>query len=228
MSPHRDRFINFVFIVPKAITAITAANKLAFDATGAGDMEIEVPLGSRRSSKVLLKDVLYTQDMGVTLVSISRITAAGHKAVFDGPTLKLLNSTKELLREIPVSEGLYRVVSMVNPLTQGIFEGIELDKSQNPRTCDACKFAKTSRKAIKRERVIEQTKSFGDEVHPDLWGPAPGKKKGRNEYYISLTDDRTRFTKPSSLIIRPWARTQRIERNTAEIKVLALMEGGSS
>jgi hypothetical protein len=52
-------------------------------------MEIEVPFGNGRSLKVLLKDVLYAKDMGVTLVSISRITAAGHKAIFDGPSLKV-------------------------------------------------------------------------------------------------------------------------------------------
>jgi hypothetical protein len=47
--------------------------------------------------------------MGVTLVSISRITAAGHKAIFDGPSLKISDSTRKLLGEIPVSEGLYCV-----------------------------------------------------------------------------------------------------------------------
>jgi hypothetical protein len=90
MSPYQNRFINFVSIVPKAITT---ANKLAFDTTGCGDMEIEVPFGNGRSSKVLLKDVLYAKNMGVTLVSISRVTAAGHKAIFDGPSLKIFNST---------------------------------------------------------------------------------------------------------------------------------------
>jgi hypothetical protein len=46
---------------------------------------------------------------GVTLVSISRITAAGHKAIFDGPSLEIFNSMKKLLGEIPVSKGLYCV-----------------------------------------------------------------------------------------------------------------------
>ena len=78
-------FINFVSIVPQAITAV---NQLAFDVSGRGDIRIEVPLGNGKLLKVLLKDVLYAQEMGVTLVSISCITAAGHKAVFDGPSLK--------------------------------------------------------------------------------------------------------------------------------------------
>jgi hypothetical protein len=75
----------------------------AFDASGRGDMEIEVPLGNRKLSKVLLKNMLYAQDIGVTLVSISHITAAGHKAIFDGPSLKIYNSSKKLLGEVPVN-----------------------------------------------------------------------------------------------------------------------------
>jgi hypothetical protein len=67
MSPYRNHFINFVSIVPKAITA---ANKLAFDMTGCGDMEIKVPFGNGRSSKVLLKDVLYAKDMGVVRATL--------------------------------------------------------------------------------------------------------------------------------------------------------------
>jgi hypothetical protein len=47
ISPYQNRFINFVSIVPKAITT---ANKLAFDTTGCGDMEIEVPFGNGRFS----------------------------------------------------------------------------------------------------------------------------------------------------------------------------------
>ena len=252
MSPYRDRFINFVSIVPKAITA---ANKLAFDASGRGDMEIEVPLGNGKSSKVLLRDVLYAQEMGVTLVSISRITAAGHKAVFDGSSLKLFNRTKKLLGEIPVSRGLYRVeheesahaaietvsvddlhrrMGHIAPeaakllVKKGIVEGIELDESQTPRTCDSCEFAKASRKAIKCERVADRSKSFGDEVHSDLWGPAPVKTKGGAEYYVSFTDDHTRYTMlylqrtkdetfESYKVYRAWARTQ---GKTAEIKAL--------
>jgi hypothetical protein len=124
-------------------------------------MEIEVPFGNGRSSKVLLKDVLYAKDMGVTLVSISRITAAGHKAIFDGPSLKIFNSMKKLLGEIPVSKGLYRVehtesahtvmetvtvnnlhrrIGHIAPdaakllVNKGIVEGIHLDETQSVRT----------------------------------------------------------------------------------------------
>jgi hypothetical protein len=165
--------------------------------------------------------VLYAQDIGVTIVSISRITAAGHKAIFDGPLLKIYNSSKKLLGEVPVNQGLYRVehnesaYSAVETVTvdelhrrmghialdaakllvkKGIVDGIELDESQNPRNCNSCEFAKTSRKPIKCKQMTKWAKSFGDKIHSNLWGPAPVRTKGGHEYYVSFTDDHTWFT----------------------------------
>jgi hypothetical protein len=184
-------------------------------------MEIEVLFGNGRSSKVLLKDMLYAKDMSVNLVSISRITVAGHKAIFDGPSLRIFNSTKRLLGVIPVSKGLYCVehtesthtameTLTVNDLhcrmghirpdavkllvKKGIIKGIHLDETQSICTCDSCEFAKTSCKTIKREYIAEHAMFFGNEVHSDLWGPAPVTTKGGKDYYISFTDDHTRFT----------------------------------
>jgi hypothetical protein len=41
-----------------------------------------------------------------------------------------------------------------------IIEGIQLGESQNPHTCDACEFVKTSCKAITCEHVADQAKSL--------------------------------------------------------------------
>jgi transposase InsO family protein len=35
---------------------------------------------------------------------------------------------------------------------------------------------------------------FGGETHSDVWGPAPVETKGGKRYYITYTDDKTRFT----------------------------------
>jgi len=68
MSGFRHRFINLVKINPKPITA---ADRWSFNAMGKGDMWILLPNGDQEKSHVLLKEVLYTPTMGVTLVSIS-------------------------------------------------------------------------------------------------------------------------------------------------------------
>ena len=107
MSGHRHRFTNFTEIEPRPITA---ADKRAFHAIGKGDMLIDIPNGDA-TSKILLKDVLYAPSMGVTLVSISRIAAAGSTVVFSGDNCRIFNSAKTLIGKIEMSQGLYRVYS---------------------------------------------------------------------------------------------------------------------
>jgi len=105
MSGHRHRFTNFVEIQPRPITA---ADKRAFNAVGKGDMLIDLPNGDATST-ILLKDVLYAPSMGVTLVSISRIAAAGSTVVFSGDSCRLFNASRKLVGKVEMSQGLYRV-----------------------------------------------------------------------------------------------------------------------
>ena len=51
-----------------------------------------------------------------------------------------------------------------------------------------------TRKDIKPERVAPPAKYFGSEIHTDLWGPSPVTSLGGRRYYITFTDDHTRFT----------------------------------
>ena len=55
MSPYRHKFINFRKIVPKTIVA---ADQGTFEATGLGDMCIQMPNG-QSTTNILIKDVLY-------------------------------------------------------------------------------------------------------------------------------------------------------------------------
>ena len=82
MSGHRRRFVNFIEIEARPITA---ADKRSFDAIGKGDMYIDVPKGNG-TSRILLRDVLYTPKMGVTLISIGKITDSGSSVLFHGNT----------------------------------------------------------------------------------------------------------------------------------------------
>lgn len=105
MSPYRDRFINFKSISPHPIQA---ADKHTFEAIGRGDLPIELPNGKSKT-RILLTNVLYAPSMGVTLVSISRLTSAGHAALFRDESCKIFDANKKLLGEVPVRNGLYQV-----------------------------------------------------------------------------------------------------------------------
>ena len=83
-----------------------AADKRTFNVIGKGDMYIDMPNGSE-TSRILLHDVLYSPNMGVTLVSIGKITNAGCTALFHGSSCQIFDSSRTLLAEIPKQYGLY-------------------------------------------------------------------------------------------------------------------------
>jgi len=57
--------------------------------------------------------------------------------------------------------------------------GVQLvDNPSAPFTCDSCDYAKLTRKPIRKERQAPLAKVFGDEVHTDVWGPAPVQSLG--------------------------------------------------
>src|SRR5271168_2840015 len=107
MSPYKHKFINFIPIQNKILTAADGSH---FEATGKGDIRIGMPNG-KSTTKILLKDVLYAPKMGVTLVSISKIDVAGYASLFHKSQLRIFSSMKEkkLLAKIEMKNGLYRV-----------------------------------------------------------------------------------------------------------------------
>src|SRR5271168_512426 len=107
MSPYKHKFINFIPIQRKVLTAADGGH---FEAVGKGDMHITMPNG-KSSTRILLKDVLYAPKMGVTLISIGKIDTAGCAALFHKSQLRIFSSMKEkkLLAQIEMKDGLYRV-----------------------------------------------------------------------------------------------------------------------
>ena len=69
-----------------------------------------------------------------------------------------------------------------------------MDPDSEPTICESCEWAKGTRKAVKKVRDGERCAAVGDEVHSDLWGPAPVMTIAKKEYYISFTDDHSHYT----------------------------------
>jgi transposase InsO family protein len=244
MSPFRDRFVSYKTIPPRAITA---ADKRVFYAIGVGDLKVEVPNGKSTTS-VLLRDALHAPDMGLTIVSISRITSAGHSVSFEGQSCRIKNKTGALIGDIPASaSGLYKVehaysakesLEKVNLSTlhrrlghiapdtirslirNHLIDGVDLIDDGSPLLCDSCEYAKFTRKPIRKERVSPLADAFGAEIHSDVWGPSPVSSLGGKKYYITFTDDYSRYTRIQLLrskdealaaykAFAAWAQTQR-------------------
>ena len=223
MSPFRDRFTSYKEIPPRAITA---ADKRVFYAIGTGDLKIEVPNGESLTP-ITLKDVLHAPDMGITIVSVSRIAKAGYAVTFKDNACQIRDKSDKVIGTIPASQnGLYKVDRVYAAATQdervslatlhrrlahispdairkmvknGSIEGIQLIDDGSTLTCETCEQAKATRKEIRKEREAPLAAAFGDEVHTDLWGPSPVPSLGGRAYYVTFTDDYSRFTKLTPL-----------------------------
>jgi hypothetical protein len=79
-------------------------------------------------------------------------------------------------------------------ISKGLVEGVTLDQESEPSVCESCEWAKGTRKKIVKVRDGERCTAVGDEIHSDVWGPAPVETLGRKRYYISFTDDFSRYT----------------------------------
>ncbi|KAF9800255.1 hypothetical protein IEO21_10406 [Rhodonia placenta] len=72
--------------------------------------------------------------------------------------------------------------------------GVEIILSDEPEACKACIHAKSTRWPIPTEREGVCSSTFREEVHSDIWGPSQVTMLGGRKYYVSFTDDATRYS----------------------------------
>jgi hypothetical protein len=78
ISPYCEMFINCMEIPPKAFNA---ANKQQFEVVGKGEMIIEI-LNGVDASQLQLTEVLFSSEVGYTLVSIRWLDECGYTTTF--------------------------------------------------------------------------------------------------------------------------------------------------
>jgi hypothetical protein len=106
ISPYRDQFTVYEDIPPKSLNA---ANQQKFVAVGKGDIVIELPNGVD-TSKVTLTEVLFSPEVGYTLVSIGRLDQMGYSSTFGDSRCTIHNAGGDEVGNIPRSKkGIYKV-----------------------------------------------------------------------------------------------------------------------
>ena len=107
ISPYRNDLENFIEIPPKSFRA---ANKQDFQAVGKGEMVVDIPNGAD-ISQLHLTEVLYSPEVGYTLVSVGRLDDNGFSATFGGGKCVIRGPDGEELGSVPkTTRGLYKVV----------------------------------------------------------------------------------------------------------------------
>ena len=104
--PDRSKFTNYKMIDH----SITTADGRQLKAIGMGDLEVEMPNGSK-STAMTFKNVIHAPQMAFTLILISRLDKAGYQVTFKKGMCTILNQKGQTIATIPHSDGLYRVVA---------------------------------------------------------------------------------------------------------------------
>lgn len=103
-------------------------------------------------------------------------------------------------REVLTLEDLHRRMGHIaseaakQMVSSGAVDGIELDLTSTTQSCDCCEYAKATGKPISKTWVTPRAEKLGEEIYSDVWGPSPVKTPGQKQYYVSFTDDHTRWT----------------------------------
>ena len=221
MCPYRKDFITFDAIPPYSLTA---ANKESFKAHGVGDIAVTVPNGDSATKMKLTKalytpdvgfvlisigridDAGYFATFGggrckildpnENVIGMIQKSGGVYRAhhVPRMPGLGLAVTPRSTMRELHARMGHINMPALKDLLRRGLIRGIEITDLNDSFQCRTCILSKTSREPVKDERVGGRKKAFCDEIHSDLWGPAREKTLGGRFYYISFTDDWSRWT----------------------------------
>jgi transposase InsO family protein len=218
--PDFSKFQNYVPIDPQDIRTEDGSS---VSAVGRGDVQIDLPLGDKRTA-ITLRNTLYAPKMAFTLISTNRIASAGFAVLFEDRLCKILSPepNRKVIATIPQTDGLYSLAARSQPIANvaavkrtvydlhkalghvsqtavahavkdGLVEGVELDSTSIPAFCDACTKAKATRQPFPEESK-NRARTYGELVHTDLWGPAQTPSTMGCSYYISFTDDFSRET----------------------------------
>ncbi|PIL37456.1 transcription factor [Ganoderma sinense ZZ0214-1] len=165
---------------------------------------------------------------GLYLVRRERDDGATTAAAATAPVVETLTEMEAHRRfaHIPI-RAIRELVS------RGFITGVKLVPSTEPNVCEACIRAKSTRKPVPAKREGERAMAFGDETHSDTWGPARVATLGGRKYYVSFTDDATRYstvylmrlkseTFPSYVSYEAWIETHEGVR----LKLLNIDRGG--
>jgi hypothetical protein len=218
ISPYKSDFATYTTLDPPVY--LNAANQQWFPAVGTGTLSIRVPK-SAASSTLTLHEVLHVPAVGYTLVSIGALDKKGYHMSIGGRTLELFSPRGKRVACIPqTTQGLYhtthveesansvetisimelhRRMGHIVPTSacalveKGLVTGIRLDPNSQEADCEACLFARATRKPILKVCICPCAQSFGDEVHSDVWGLSSIATKHGCRYFVTFTDEATHY-----------------------------------
>lgn len=222
ISPYRSSFVSFEPIKPCPLRAANRQQfnavgkgdiKLTVpNGSGVSMLHLRNVLYSPEAGYTLVSIGRLDDDGYSTTFSNGRCVIHGRngECVADIPRnekglYKFVRDTREEVNavdESPTLEALHRRLGHISLSTlqrlsaDDLICGIKLPNVKGAKSisCDSCVYGKAIRSPITKMRTSERAKGVGDEVHSDVWGPARTSTKRGKRYYVSFTDDNSRWT----------------------------------
>ena len=101
-----SKFVNYQTVERTIMTA----NGKSMKATGRGDLQLELPNGSKKS-KMLFKNAIHALEMAFTLISISRLNKAGFSVTFHKGMCTIKHPSNQTVTTILHTDSLYKIVA---------------------------------------------------------------------------------------------------------------------
>ena len=219
ISPYKDDFTSYTPLSTPLY--FNAASQHRFPAIGMGTLVVQTLNHGCESSLALLR-ALYTPSVTGTLVSLGALDEEGYQTHIGNGCLRITSPRGDSVAEIPCNtRRLYKVihipesanaaelvsamelhrrlghisVASARKLVQsGAVKGITLDPNAPESDCKACIYARATRVPMSKLRISIPSQNFGDEVHTNVWGPASTSTVKGWRYFVTFTDDATRYT----------------------------------
>lgn len=203
-------------VITSAIKHVQTADGKAHIIQGVGEAIIRVT-DNGNAMNIVIPDAYYVPSFNQSLLSVSHLIDRGNQIQFTQPGATITSTTGQIMLTATVQNGLYVVnrvldASAAKPATPDVWHkrlahlnsdylrkmpelcnGIHMKGSITSEICPSCIAGKQHRNAI-ATTSWRCTKKPLDLIHSDIWGPSPTRTPSHKSYYVSFTDDFSRYS----------------------------------
>ncbi|GJW95157.1 ribonuclease H-like domain-containing protein [Tanacetum coccineum] len=144
------------------------------------------------SNGLTLYDVIVIPEYCITLISVHKLIKENKVIVaFDENRCYFLNQDLNLKNVMGIGEQCEGLLGHpADPVLNVLKDSLNFDKKDNTGCCEICQRAKQTREPFPLSD--HKSKSLGDLVHLDLWGPYKVTSSEGFRFFLTVVDDYTR------------------------------------
>lgn len=173
-------------------------------------------------NEIEIKDILVVPGLKRNLISLRRICEKGAKVIFEKERGEVTYNNEIVMKlEKETDTQLYKIIEERNNVKEVFNHEVSVEKwhkrlghlnyntikemskenlvedlifkQEEIKECKRCREGKQTRKKFKRKTNIN-TREIGEIIHTDICGPITPTSTGGNKYFITFTDDFSRYS----------------------------------